>query len=269
MPSSSYLEGATGPIPSALSRPSSLLLDGTGRNKDCQASNRDTNTDQEVPQKRSFDGKCTDNSFSTTQRSSTRSTTAGSVSRPRSTSSSRRRRPFGEIKAESASISWKAPLVGVLADRSLLRRLSVYGFYAAAKAQPSPRVVLAVLTRRLPVLRVDVEFDPLENVSHFKATTLLGGARKSTVFFGIKAEICGPPNVSFQQLVDSRDIAKSVLDASSKRINVKFYKHLPAPSGTPSYYLSGSWRFPSSPRVSSVGTFAQPIEPSFAVPGIF
>jgi hypothetical protein len=106
-------------------------------------------------------------------------------------------------------------------------------------------------------------------VSHFKATTLLGGARKSTVFFGIKAEICGPPNVSFQQLVDSRDIAKSVLDASSKRINVKFYKHLPAPSGTPSYYLSGSWRFPSSPRVSSVGTFAQPIEPSFAVPGIF
>jgi hypothetical protein len=78
-----------------------------------------------------------------------------------------------------------------------------------------------VLTRRLPALLVDVEFDPRERVS-FQGHDSFGGARKSTVFFGIEAEICGPPNVSFQQLVDSRDIAKSVLDASSKRINVKF-----------------------------------------------
>jgi hypothetical protein len=139
-------------------------------NKDCQASNRDTNTDQEVPQKRSFDGKCTDNSFSTTQRSSTRSTTAGSVSRPRSTSSSSRR-PFGEISTEAASTSSKAPLVGVLADRSLLRRLSVYDFYAAAKAQPRPRVVL-YLQEGSPLFLSTLN-SILENVSHFKATTLL------------------------------------------------------------------------------------------------
>jgi hypothetical protein len=76
-------------------------------NKDCQASNRDTNTNQEVPQKRSFDGKSTENSFSSAPRSSTRSTTAGSISRPRGSSS---RRPFGEISTEAASTSSKAPV---------------------------------------------------------------------------------------------------------------------------------------------------------------
>jgi hypothetical protein len=137
--------------------------------------------------------------------------------------------------------------VGVLAG------LSRYDFYTSAKAQPSRRVVL-YLQEGSPFF--DSTLNSILDNASLEATTLLGSARNSTVFFGIKAEICEPPNVSFQQLVDSREIAKSVLDASSKRINVKFYKYLPASSGTPNYYLSEPWRFISSARVSSVGTLS-------------
>jgi hypothetical protein len=138
--SRSYLQGATGRIPSALSRPSSLLLDSTATKTAKPPTEIQTSIRRclkSVPLM--VNGKGTDFSSSTTQRSGTRSTT-GSVSRPRSTSSSRR--PFGEISPEAASTSSKAPLLGVLADRSLLRWLSVYDFYEDAKAQPRPRVVL-------------------------------------------------------------------------------------------------------------------------------
>jgi hypothetical protein len=74
----------------------------------------------------------------------TRSTTAGSVSRPRSTASSSRR-PFGEISAEAASASSKAPLVGVLADRSHLRRLSAHGVQHHAQQGDRSRTTLSNL----------------------------------------------------------------------------------------------------------------------------